>query len=287
MTIHPHESVAVPDRPNPLLRAVRQHPIVTFVIISYVVAWGFVPFGSFGAFGPLVAALVVIPATQGWPGLRDLGSHLLRWRVGWRWYAWAIAVPLAVFAISISVNVATGAPAPSMTSLAPWYSVLWVFALRLVNPLDGALGEEPGWRGYLQPSLQRNHSRLTATVIAATIVAVWHVPLILLPHFDLPPVGFIVATFAITFWYSWLYNRSGGSVLMTLIAHALQGSVQPWTFWADAASSTRVVLLDYGTWTLIAIALVALDWKFWRARSTADQTPAGTRSTRWADTTTR
>src|SRR5437763_233675 len=177
MTIHAHESVAVPDRSNPLLRAVRRHPIVTFVIISYVVAWGFVPFGSFGAFGPLVAALVVIPATQGWAGLRDLGSHMLRWRVGGRWYACAIAVPLAVFAISISANVASGAPAPSMTSLAPWYSVLWVFALRLVNPLDGALGEEPGWRGYLQPSLQRNHSRLTATVIVATIVAGWHVPL--------------------------------------------------------------------------------------------------------------
>ena len=36
----------------------RRHPLVTFFVLAYVVAWGFVPFGSFGAFGPLVAALV-------------------------------------------------------------------------------------------------------------------------------------------------------------------------------------------------------------------------------------
>ena len=44
---------------------VKRHPQITFFVLAYAVAWAFVPFGSFGAFGPLVAALVVIP----YPGL--------------------------------------------------------------------------------------------------------------------------------------------------------------------------------------------------------------------------
>lgn len=68
---------------------VRRHPLIAFFALSYAVAWGFLPFGSFGAFGPLVAALVVIPMAQSWAGLRELGSRMIRWRVRWHWYALA------------------------------------------------------------------------------------------------------------------------------------------------------------------------------------------------------
>ena len=54
---------------------VKRHPQITFFVLAYAVAWAFVPFGSFGAFGPLVAALIVVPLTRGWAGLRDLGSR--------------------------------------------------------------------------------------------------------------------------------------------------------------------------------------------------------------------
>jgi hypothetical protein len=45
------------------MSAVRRHPLITFFLLTYAIAWGFLPFGSFGAFGPLVAALIVIPIT--------------------------------------------------------------------------------------------------------------------------------------------------------------------------------------------------------------------------------
>ena len=69
---------------------VRRHPQITFFVLAYAVAWGFVPFGSFGAFGPLVAALIVVPLTRGWAGLRELGS---RWFAGGcagsgTWWLW-------------------------------------------------------------------------------------------------------------------------------------------------------------------------------------------------------
>jgi hypothetical protein len=126
------------------LSAIRRHPIITFFVITYVIAWGFVPFGSFGAFAPLVAALIVIPITQGVAGLKELGLRMIRWRVRWYWYALAIGIPLAVHLAIVGLNFAAGAGIPSLT-FTSLTTFLMVFAIRLVNPTDGPLGEHRQW----------------------------------------------------------------------------------------------------------------------------------------------
>lgn len=73
----------------------RRRPLVAFFVLTYALTWGAVPFGSFFTAGPLLAALIVIPITQGWSGLRELGSRIIRWCVGWSWYAMAIGLPLS------------------------------------------------------------------------------------------------------------------------------------------------------------------------------------------------
>jgi hypothetical protein len=125
------------------LSAIRRHPIITFFALAYVIAWGFVPFGSFGAFAPLVAALIVIPICQGVAGLKELGLRMIRWRVRWYWYAVAIGLPLAVHLAIVGLNVAAGAGVPSLT-FTSLSTFLMVFAVRLVNPTDGPLGEQRG-----------------------------------------------------------------------------------------------------------------------------------------------
>ena len=248
-----------------LFTLIRRGPLWTFFLITFAVAWGFIPFGSFGAFSPLVAALIVIPITQGMTGLRRLGSRLLRWRVSWHWYAVAIGVPLAVFMIAVPLTVALGAPPPSLSELVPWSSVVMVFALRLINPMDGPIGEEPGFRGFAQPNLQASRSPLAATGILGVVVSLWHLPLVLMPQFGLPAIG-LLTTFAITFWYGWLFNRTGGSVLLTVLAHATQGIVHPTTLWDDPAFGTLEFTLECGVWCALALGLVLCDWKFWHRR---------------------
>jgi membrane protease YdiL (CAAX protease family) len=255
--------------------AVRRHPIITFFVLAFVISWGFLPFEAvrFLPSGPLLAALIVAPLTQGWAGLRDLGSRMIRWRLRWYWYALAIGLPLAVHLINVVLNVALGTPAPSLAQFSPVYTILVVFAVRLVNPADGPLGEEPGWRGFAQPRLQAERSRLLATLILAVLVTVWHVPTFILeaglqPSFIL---GGVLATLAVTFWYAWLFNRTGGSVLMTLIAHATEGSIQVGALW-PAGAAGRLILVYAGVWCVVAIGLVVLDWRFWRGPAPAPAT---------------
>jgi uncharacterized protein len=76
----------------------------------------------------------------------------------------------------------------------------------------------------------------------------------------------------VTFWYAWLFNHTGGSVLMTLVAHSTQGIVQTSTFWVAEEAATRVVLLETVVWCVVAIGLVIFDWRFWLGPAPAPAT---------------
>jgi membrane protease YdiL (CAAX protease family) len=147
--------------------------------------------------------------------------------------------------------------------------------VRLVNPADGALGEEPGWRGFALPGLQSTLSPLVSTLILGVLVSGWHVPILFLEEGGLQPSylgGFLLGTVGVTFWYSWLFNHTGGSVLITLIAHATQGTITIGGFWSAGADLAQANLLMGVVASAVAIGLVVFDRKAWRAPAPARAT---------------
>ena len=70
-------------------------------------------------------------------------------------------------------------------------------------------------------------------------------------------VGGVVGPFAFTFMATWLFNHTSGSVLMTILLHASEGSVQAegWVY--------------TGLFVIVAIGLVIFDWKSWRSPAPA------------------
>jgi hypothetical protein len=149
--------------------------------------------------------------------------------------------------------------------------LLLIFAVRLVNPLDGPLGEDPGWRGFALPGLQGfGYSPLLATVILAVLITGWHLPLFFMGG-GLPTsivVSGILTTVAVTFWYTWIFNRTGGSVLLVILAHSVEGSIQAegWVY--------------MGLWLAVAIGLVAFNWRAWRGPAAAEATTEALRPPR-------
>jgi membrane protease YdiL (CAAX protease family) len=246
---------------------VRSHPIITFFALTYAIGWGLIPFWTFQAGSPFIAAVIVTLLTQGVAGLKELGLRMIRWRVRWYWYALAVGIPLAVLGLIVGLNVALGASAPSLVEYSSLSTILLVFGTKLINPGDGPLGEEPGWRGFALPGLQSTLSPLVSTLILGVLVTVWHVPLLFLEEGLLRPsiiVGFLLGTMAVTFWYSWLFNHTRGSVLMTIIAHAAQGTITIGGLWSLGADFARANLLTGVVWSAVAIGLVVFDWKAWR-----------------------
>ena len=79
-----------------------------------------------------------------------------------------------------------------------------------------------------------------------------------------PPilVGGLVSTIAVTYWYSWLFNRTGGSVLLVLMAHSIEGSLQAqgWTYMA--------------VWCVAAVGLIVCNLQAWRRPPRAPTAPS-------------
>jgi hypothetical protein len=176
----------------------------------------------------------------------------------------ALGVPLAVHLAYAGINVAAGAGAPSIT-LTSLTTFLMMFAIRMVNPADGPLGEHPGWNGVVLPGLQgAGYSPLLATAILAPLVAGWHLPTFFLEKGGLQPsvlVAGLVTTMAVTVWYAWLFNRTGGSILLVIIAHNVEGLIAYELGW-----------IVMGVWLAVAIGLVVFDWKSWRTPAPASAT---------------
>jgi uncharacterized protein len=251
---------------------IRKHPLVAFFVLAYALSWwawplyaAGVPGEPFISFGPLFAAVIVVAVTAGRSGLRALAARMFRWRVRWHWYAVALGLPISVDALASAINVALGAPAPSFGPATPWYAVIMVFAIRLVNPLDGPLGEEPGWRGVALPHLQVTRSPLIATGILALLVTGWHLPLVLGSGSNpLPPFA-LLGTFAGTFWFTWVFNHTNGSVLVTLIMHAADGTFFGLlTAGLGSADVERGLLLKVVLVCVVTIGLCVLDRQGWR-----------------------
>jgi membrane protease YdiL (CAAX protease family) len=95
-----------------------------------------------------------------------------------------------------------------------------------------ALGEEVGWRGYALPALQARHGALLASVILGVVWALWHVPQFFNPaalYYDLPFVLFLAYLIPFSVLITWVFNSTGGSLLMAMLVHAvMNASTQLW-----------------------------------------------------------
>lgn len=174
------------------------------------------------AYSPSLAALLVtwlIPAAG---GLRPLLKQMFIWRVSIGWYALALLGPLIVVLVATLLYVLAGGASPSQ-----WLALPTAGAMGgLIGPLiAGSIGEEFGWRGFAQRLLQKRHSLLWASVIVGVLWATWHLWPVFAPRGTeyasaLDVLETYVRLIATAVIYGWIYVRTGGSLLLVMLAHA-------------------------------------------------------------------
>jgi uncharacterized protein len=170
--------------------------------------------------GPLLAAVVVSGIVDGWPGIPDLLSRVLRIRVGLPWYALIFGLPFAFCAIAMAI-MAFGQPV-SLPAAAAWRELpdRFIFIFLFIG-----LGEEPGWRGFALPRLQKKYTPFMASLILAPIWALWHLPL-MGNEFPAPVIpAFLISLVGGTLIQTWLFNRTRGSVFAQMLFHATVNTV--------------------------------------------------------------
>lgn len=111
---------------------------------------------SLVACGPLVGACLALAYEYGSKGVRDLLVNTFDARIAARWYLVALLIASAIAfvrAIFAWLTGSLGQPLLGFDKIALLF--LPVLALQL---LTSGLGEEPSWRGYLLPRLQKRFS---------------------------------------------------------------------------------------------------------------------------------
>jgi membrane protease YdiL (CAAX protease family) len=138
-------------------------------------------------------------------------------------------------------------------------AILPIFAVALLSPLSGALGEEPGWRGFALPRLLHGRSPLAASLVLGVLWAGWHAPLFVTGLYGqvVVRVLFMVTT---TVLYTLLFQGTGGSVLLAMLFHAMWNGAPEILFPAFSGADLERVLVIYslaGTAVAVGAALVA------------------------------
>jgi membrane protease YdiL (CAAX protease family) len=230
---------------HPVRRLFRDHPVATFLPLAFALSWypwliALAQGRTTGPnpLGPFVAALIVLGLGAGWPAVKDLLSRIAKGRVPLRWYAFASGLPILLLAVAVGANTALGAPPPTAAQLASWRGLpeTFVFIVLFI-----ALGEEPGWRGFLLPRLEQRFGPLRASLVLGAVWALWHLPLLGNEFAPAHVVPFLVSVFAGSVVLTRLYDGSGGSVLLPMLMHATintLGSSYALTF-VDGAAKTR------------------------------------------------
>ena len=146
--------------------------------------------------------------------LHDLSRKLIAVQeVGWAWLIIILSCGVLIAALLMNRQNANWSE----------LTLSLFFLLVGINLILGPLGEELGWRGFLQPVLQSRLGWFGATLIVAVIWAVWHMPLWLInsPQREIPFLIFCVHVFAYSFIMASAYLISPDSLLPAVLLHLL------------------------------------------------------------------
>ncbi len=173
---------------------------------------------SFGAIGPTIASLFVLRRMDEEKNLNWLRKGILRVpELKLIVFAFIPLLILMFFLIfEASLGISNIYEVFRENSVTDFISLLLLF----LPSIFYGFFEEIGWRGYLLPKLQNYCNALKATLILTIIWYFWHLPMFFY-RFELFFAIFLMFPLMLSgsIIFTFLFNESGGSILMVIILH--------------------------------------------------------------------
>lgn len=184
--------------------------------------------------GPIVVAALCACLVGGWvisnalasnADIREKMASILPAHLPLRWTLFALfffpVLLLLSWGIAVSLGLVVEYPAlwgHSFFEVIP----LFLLAFMLTALARGGM-EEPGWRGMMQPDLQRKLSPLVASLIVSFFWSLWHLPLFLNGFYPAELVagmmGGGIYRILLAIFLTWFYKRSGGNLFLLVFLH--------------------------------------------------------------------
>ena len=217
---------------NQQAQAQLRRQLVAFFLATFVFSWGI--FGSalmfgfagspvviLGVWGPSLAAIAVTGFFYGKGGLKRFFGRL-NFKQGLKWF-----LPLLGFFLVTGLTGGfIGAAATGIEYKPSFWGWAWVAQVMVMQLLIPGIGEEFGWRGFALQRLQHITTPLKATLAIAFFHLMWHAPTywLGLGMHNVPAIWAVFFLLPMTILFTWVYNKSNGSILVSIFFHATMGA---------------------------------------------------------------
>jgi len=203
--------------------------------------------GMFAPFGPAVAAFWLVWRQSGKEGVKAF------WKRGWQLNFKKIWLLPTLLLGPVTALLTVGILIILEGSFSWEYGnpVATIIPVFLLIFFTNALPEEFGWRGFALDPLQKRLTAFGASLMIGVIWSIWHLPLFFIEgttQAAIPIYQYFLQTMALSIFYTWLYNNTGGSVFIAVLFHAVTNtSAAVIPFWTT----------DWGRWIDFGILVVS------------------------------
>lgn len=127
-----------------------------------------------GSWTPTIALFVLFKKLYPNSSIRKFYRNAFKEQISWKMLLATGALQLLIFIVSVSiVSFTKGVSLLSLLNLSS-QTIVMGFVMTLIQ---GATGEESGWRGFLQTSVEKSFSVIKSSLIVGVIWVFWHAPL--------------------------------------------------------------------------------------------------------------
>lgn len=163
---------------------------------------------TIGGFGPTIASIILL---DGKKSLKNILNYIFSHKKN-------TIIYLLIFCTLEAISV--GVSSRELNQAIPLYMIPLILIQTIII---GGGNEELGWRGLMQPTLEKKMSFPLATLITGVVWSVWHLPLWFIEGTSqsaLPFVVFALFTTAMSFWLACVYKKTN-SIFYCSILHGL------------------------------------------------------------------
>jgi membrane protease YdiL (CAAX protease family) len=254
---------------------IKRNQVLAMYVVLFVLAWpgliwetlhsqGLVASQSpiyvsiFTGWAPGIAAVLITAIVADRAGVRDLLHRFLIWRMGVQWYLIGLVLMAALILGGIGLQVLSGGATPVIPAAGlPAFKIALSFVILMIL---GILinTEEIAWRAFALPRLQAKYGALVACILIVIPESWLHLPYFWNKDADFfRTVGifwFTAFSVAMVFIYTFVFNKTRGSLLFVTLMHASQNA------WSSLLSdnTARPFQFTVALGWMIAIALIFL-----------------------------
>jgi uncharacterized protein len=159
----------------------------------------------------------------------------------------SLLIPIVLFSIGFFVCKTLGVDvtvSPNTISIVP---------LMFVGLLVGAIGEEIGWRGFMQPNLEKEFSIIWASVIVGVFWGFWHIG-----HYKNGVVfiiGFLFFSISASIIIGQLLKGTNYNLIISVLFH-FSINLGFLLFFKSSLSNSKMMLVNGVVWLIPAILLI-------------------------------